>query len=319
MAEEAATTATTSETAQAPDKGASDSQGAEKAAAQSAEKSAGGDKSQESASGDKKPDGWWTAVPDEKAREWAKRHPSPADAVMEGFKLRQKLSNAITPLGEKATPEEVADYRRKMGVPLKPEGYKLEGLEGKEPSAIEKAFQGEMAKAFYEANIPEGAARKLNQVYNGFVAEFQRSVAENDKADAEKWETALKRKWGSDFEINTKAAATSLAMAAAETGNEDLKTLSNLVVDVGGKKTLLGSFPLFTELAAFWGRRLMESPAQAVGEGEARDASSELDSLYNLHRSPKREDQDKYRHPDTQKRIRELESKFPRRNRTRAA
>ena len=313
MADAEATPTPTADATSAPDKGASDSKGAENAAAPPAGTA-------KPAEGDKQAEGWWSSIPDENVRKHAKRYSSPADAAIAEYKARQQLSNAIKPLGEKATPEEIADFRRKMGVPLKPEGYKLAGIEGKEPTDIEKAFQGEMAKAFYEASIPEGAARKLNQKYNEFVAEFQRSVSENDRADYESWQTALSAKWGSDMAANVAAGKKALSVAAEETGNEKIAELANLVVDVGGKKMVLGNVPLFAELSAFWGRRLMEGkPHELAGSDESKSTKSELESLYALHRSSKREDQDKYRHPDTQKRIRELEALFPRKSRTKAA
>jgi len=297
---EAETTEANTETTQAPEKGASDSQGTGKPAGDP-----GGAKSEDG----KKPDaeGWWSPIPDEKAKAWAKRHPSPVEAAIEGFKLRQQLSNAVIPPGKDAKPEDVSAYRKKLGVPLNPEGYQFDMPEGHEATDFDKAFHTTIAKALHENNVPAPAAKALNKVYNDFVQEIQRQVSENDESAMQESETVLRRKWGSDYDANVQAGKKYLSDAAQATGNAQLVELANLVVDVGGKKVILGNVPLFAEVLAWGGRKLTEAGAQEVDPDALSQGMGELDKLYALNVSANPEDQRKYKSPPVQARIRELE------------
>ena len=88
---------------------------------------------------------WRDGIADEKIKGWSSRFNSPADLATEAFNLRQKVSNAIVPLGKSPKPEEIADFRKKWGVPLDPTGYKFEMPDGREPSESDQAFHKAMS------------------------------------------------------------------------------------------------------------------------------------------------------------------------------
>ena len=248
---------------------------------------------------------WVAAVKDEKVKAFAKRFNSPADLAVEAHTLRQKVSNALVPPGKNAKPEEVAEFRRKWGVPLEPTGYKFEPLAGAEPN---ETFQKAMGEAFHEAGINQTQAVKLNSVYNAFAAEVQRQISENDAADMRASESRLKTKWGGAFDANMAAGKRMLDEFSKTTENKK-EDLTNLIVKVGGKDVILGNVPIIQELLAFAGTRLMEGGAHAPMDAEAsRSVRKEFNELSALANS----DPAKYRSDATQKRLQELAALLPR-------
>ena len=247
---------------------------------------------------------WRDGIADEKAKGWAARFNSPADLATEAYGLRQKISNAILPLGKNPKPEEITEFRKKWGVPLDPTGYKFEMPDGKEASESDQAFHKAMSGAFHEANLSQAQAAKLNGMWNSFTAEYQRQISANDEADMAASAAKLKTKWGSGFDRNVKASKDALDEFQAGT-KTNADRLRNLVVRVGAKDTILGNVPEFQEILAFFGNRLMEAKALApMDEETARTASTRLNELYGLMNT----DMAKYRTPEVQKEIRELET-----------
>ena len=245
---------------------------------------------------------WIAPVTDEKVKKWAGRFSSPADLAVEAFKLRQKASNAIIPPGKDAKPEEVQEFRKKWGVPLNPEGYTFEMPEGQEASDNDKAFQRTLAGAFHEIGVNQTQATKLNQVWNAFTAEMQRQITENDEAEIRAAQEQQKKRWGADYDRNMAAGNAALEEFAFLT-EMDKKMLTNLVVRVGKKDTILANVPVMQELLAFFGNRLMEGKAHApMDEATARSVSSRIAELTKLMNT----DLAKYKSDAVQKELREL-------------
>lgn len=254
---------------------------------------------------------WRDGIGDEKVKGWAGRFNSPADMAVEAFGLRQKVSNAIIPLGKSPKPEEVADFRKKWGVPLDPTGYKFEMPDGQDPTDADTAFHKVMATGFHDANLSQAQAARLISMWNGFTAEYQRQVTANDEADMTASLGRLKTKWGSEWDKNHVSAKAALDEFATGT-KTDANRLRHLVVKVGEKNVILGNVPEFQELLAFFGNRLMEAKALApMDDDTARSVSTRLGELYALMDSP--EGMEKYRMPAVQKEISELEARRGRR------
>jgi len=113
--------------------------------------------------------------------------------------LEGKLANSIPKLGESATDEEKAAYRKAMGIPEKPEEYEFPAIEGQENDANMVAWA---QRVFFEANLPKETAAYIGKQWNTFLAGLIQAEEEaNEKARTDA-ETALKTKWGTDFDKN---------------------------------------------------------------------------------------------------------------------
>lgn len=79
--------------------------------------------------------------------------------------LEKKQSQAISVPNEKATEEEKALYRKTMGVPEKPEDYKLGDVELPDGITTDEAMQAEYLKIAHEANMSDAQANAVHQWY----------------------------------------------------------------------------------------------------------------------------------------------------------
>jgi hypothetical protein len=220
---------------------------------------------------------WRAMVTDPTLQEHAKRFNSLDDLVKGNVELRSdrdKLkSTAIIKPGKDAKPEDVAAYRKAMGVPEKPEDYKFEVAEGVEPTETDKAFQSTMAKIFHDAGISSEAAAALNKGWNTFVAAQAKATKEADEAFAKDAETQLRKEWGNDFDRNTEFAKRALKQLAGD-GADDLLNL----------ETKAGRFllddPRMLKVFAQVGREMGEgSLGSVVSDNDRTGIQAEIDTL----------------------------------------
>lgn len=94
---------------------------------------------------------------------WLKRFNSPANVGKSAWNGHQKLTSGklMAQLGDDATPEEVAAYRKQAGIPETPEGYDFKAPEGLQITDADKAVIDAMKPAFHELNIPPKQAEAL--------------------------------------------------------------------------------------------------------------------------------------------------------------
>lgn len=103
--------------------------------------------------------------------------------------LEKLLGGSIRIPGENATEEEKADFRRKLGVPDKPEEYGI-AFDGADPE-----FLTEFTKVSHELGIPKVQAQKLaDWYYNSTVKKMQALNAATQKH--------LEEEWGADYDKN---------------------------------------------------------------------------------------------------------------------
>jgi len=147
---------------------------------------------------------WRDEVSDPDLRKVAERFNTIPDMVKSVSDLRQKLSTAINVPGEGASEEDVAKYRKAIGIPDSAEAYDLKvGLpEDYEFSEVDTAFQGKMASLMHEAGLSADAAKKLASGYNEMMVAMQQEAVVADAKFAEEAEAALKKEWGSDYQRN---------------------------------------------------------------------------------------------------------------------
>jgi len=201
---------------------------------------------------------WRASIEDAKLRDHAGRFTSVGDLAKAHLDLRQKLSTAIVPPGKDATPEDVAAYHKALGVPEKPDAYKLpEGMSdglSDTGKVVVTGVLAEMHKAGATQAQVDAALSTFHRLNGEALAIRQAEAARAvEKADA-----SLRREWGSDFDGNVQAAQ----RAAKTFGDADFaKFIAEATV--GGIP--LANHPAFIKAFATIGRRMSEDGFQAAG------------------------------------------------------
>lgn len=239
---------------------------------------------------------WRASITDPGMAEFAKRIASPADAVKIAFDLRKANGSMIKVPGKDAKPEELATFRKALGVPETMNGYTFEMPEGVEPSETDKAFQVRMAEVFHETGVPAGTAMAMNKAWNEMTAAAEAEAARLAKQGFEDAQAGLKKELGAEYEPSRQVANRALQTFG---GDELVSFLQDTVVN--GHR--LSDHPRIFKAFATIGRRMGEADfIGAVSQDEKSTIQGEIDQLMrdNPPGSPK------YSDPKVQKRIREL-------------
>lgn len=201
----------------------------------------------------------WRAVvagEDAKAIEELARYKTPADFLKSFREQRSALSKrAEAPkLPEKATPEQVTEYRKAMGLPeiaadAKPDdimkAYGISAPEGYELNDVEKGMLGEWAKTANAAHVPPAIAKQAVDFLfkqNAAVAQAQR------KADVElhkTWNEQLRSDLGKDYDAVIASANDYLQSALPDEAERE--ALLNARLPGGG---IIAKHPFFAKIVS---------------------------------------------------------------------
>lgn len=196
---------------------------------------------------------WRSSIEDPELHKVASRYET-VDAMAKAVAdLRRETSVRIKPLGPDPSVEELAAYRRQIGVPETADEYEFQLANSAEPSIEDAAFRETMARAMHDANVTAAQAAALNQAFNDHLSQQDSAAAELETAMLEANVTALQQEFGLDYDRNLE-----LARRAARTfGNESF-------VDFLESKTVdgvpLGGHPAFVRAFAQIGRATNEPP-----------------------------------------------------------
>ncbi|HEY9791441.1 MAG TPA: hypothetical protein V6D22_13640 [Candidatus Obscuribacterales bacterium] len=155
---------------------------------------------------------------------------NPFDALFKGYKGAQELigrkSNAVEIPGENATPEQVQAYRKAVGVPETPDGYKFSERDlSKEPEAVQKVWKASgndalykvVAQAAHEAGIPPAQLAKLVETVEGHNLNQIKTMVAAAQQSAEQQNVKIKEDFAKFYGGQDKADA------ARRIGEETLK------------------------------------------------------------------------------------------------
>lgn len=134
-----------------------------------------------------------------------KRFSSVDDALESFFNADKKIADGTyrKPLGDKATPEEIAEYRKANGVPEKPEQYLDKLPDGLVIGDEDKPFIEKFTKAFHDKNADPSVVHAAIQTYYK-VLDDQEGLRQEANAVAKTTvEESLRTEWGSDYKANT--------------------------------------------------------------------------------------------------------------------
>lgn len=208
---------------------------------------------------------WRTALPDDlknekvfesiKGKDWAEAGPLLAKNYLHAQRLvgAEKL---VLPT-EHSSPEEIANFRTKLGVPAKPEEYGYKLPEGLTEDKIDKGRMDLWRKELHEAGIPKAAAERIMSKY--LSEEFGATQAANaarTKQLADN-ELAIKQEFGLKFDEKVNYAR----LAIREFGTPQLTEILD--------QTGLGSHPDVVKLFAAIGSKLSDDRARGGGGGGA--------------------------------------------------
>jgi len=111
-----------------------------------------------------------------------------------------KKANAVAIPTEKSSPEEVAEFRKRMGVPETADGYKIKPE--KLPEGIE--WNDELARPYLEVahkyHIPEAALRELAAADVQRESLRSQTMAAMAEKELQEGERVLRRTYGQDYE-----------------------------------------------------------------------------------------------------------------------
>lgn len=151
-------------------------------------------------------DDWRTklAGDDEKLLGFLGRYASPKAFAEAAKKDRDTLRNggAFKPLGEDATDEEVAAYRKAFGVPDTHDKY-LEALpEGLVVGDDDKPAISQFAEAMHKANAPKAVVDAAIQTYYDIVDAQDAELIQRNEQAKEAGINDLRDEWGQDYRRN---------------------------------------------------------------------------------------------------------------------
>lgn len=226
---------------------------------------------------------WRAAIGEPGLRRVAEKFTSPAEVVKSYAALQSRLGRSVVKPGPDAAPEEVAAYRRQLGVPERPEQYEVR-LPETLPAALRDdpagaALQQGFLKAMHEAGASNAVVQKALDWYYGTAGE---SLAQQEKGAAERRaeaEASLRREWGGDHARN-------LAFAQRAVRSFGDEAFVDFLESQEAEGVKLGDHPAFLRAFAAIGRAMGEDqPLTGEGERGGGSVQARIDALHALQQS----------------------------------
>lgn len=119
-------------------------------------------------------------------------------------KIGEKTEGLIKKPSEQSTPEEIAEYRKAMGVPESADQYQFERPQLPDGMVFDENMEKEVREVFHKLNISAEAAKELYNWYNNYELELAKQIEASSKKMVENTISELKKpeNWGSDYDKN---------------------------------------------------------------------------------------------------------------------
>ena len=149
------------------------------------------------------------------AKFWTDKGPN-VEALAKSYEVAQRAlgrkAQAVVPPNEKSTPEEVAEYRKAIGVPDSPEGYNLKPEQIPEGVTWDDATAKKAAELAHKHNVPASAMQEFLRFDMERAAMMNQAAATMIDAQLEAGRTELQKVYGDKFgekiELARRAALT---------------------------------------------------------------------------------------------------------------
>lgn len=212
-------------------------------------------------------------------------------------KLRTEVSDRIRIPGPKATPEDLAKFRKAMGVPESAEGYAVKMPENVALTDADKVIVEMLKPLAHEANIPQAAFERFISAAAEANGKIREETLNRIKQAQTQTVEELKKEWATAYDANVELAK----RAAKAHGSDKFNDFLNTAVLEGGG--VIGDHPEMIRFLQSIGRRSDESDLFITSSGVERDtAQQELQRI--LKETPP--GTEGYRAADVQARVAEL-------------
>lgn len=217
---------------------------------------------------------WRSAITDPALKNIADRIASPVDAIKVIQDLRTQNSQRIKVPGEGATEEDLAKYRKAIGVPDKPDGYEVTLPDGLQMTEADQAVLSQIAPIAHETGVPKEAFNKFVGKYLELSKQAEQQAIQTINQFGEQAEKQLKREWQGEYDRNV-----NLAGRLAETiGGAEFKAFLNETPIAGGG--MLGDHPVLVRFLATVARRTDEGDLMLTATPEEKqNIQSEIDAM----------------------------------------
>lgn len=125
-----------------------------------------------------------------------------AEHTRQMAELTERQKGMIKIPGEKATPEEIAEYRKARGVAEKAEDIKVYRPEGLKETPEIKALEASFQKVAFEAGLTQTEADNVMKGYYNIETEASKAMDLQATRRAQETQNALKAEWGADYDAN---------------------------------------------------------------------------------------------------------------------
>ena len=175
------------------------------------------------------------------------RYKSQTDVAKELVRQKAELSKRreAPSLAKDATPEQIGDYRKAMGVPEAPEGYAIKAPDGYSQSDGEKALLADYAKEMHAKNVPAAVVKENMDFFFKSQAAQQQALNKSDMTKQAEWTKEMQTEFGGDYKPFVESAKAYLGQQF-EGNSEGLNALVNARLPGGGR---VGDHPGFIKMA----------------------------------------------------------------------
>lgn len=226
---------------------------------------------------------WRGAIAEPSLRRVAEKFTSPAEVVKSYAALQSRLGRSVVKPGPDAGPEELASYRRQLGVPESAEGYQV-SLPEDLPDQLRadpagEALQRNFLQAMHEAGASNEVVQKALDWYYGNVTQSLNQQAQSAAERRAEAEASLRHEWGGDHERNL-----TFAQRAVQSFGDD--SFVDFLESHEVEGVMLGDHPAFVRAFAAIGRSMGEDlPLSGAGESGGSSLQARIDALHALQDS----------------------------------
>ena len=200
----------------------------------------------------------------EKFKEPAGLAKSYVEAEARMGQLQEQMKQMVLLPGDNSNPEEVALFRKRLGIPDTPGGY---DVEIPEDDAGKERMTNALA-ALHDAGASNSVVQAALKVYNGMVAGQQQAATGTAEEHRAKHEETLRDEWGDKFDA--KIALVSRAFANLYPREQGLEVANSLMAD--GSR--LGDNPAFVRLLAAHGATMGEASGSLLVSSDQGQAGT---------------------------------------------
>tara|TARA_R110002020_G_scaffold62956_1_gene167946 strand:+ start:1489 stop:2364 length:876 start_codon:yes stop_codon:yes gene_type:complete len=198
---------------------------------------------------------WRDGIEDESVKKLAERYTSPAALAKALSETQKDMHSRIKVPGDDASDEDLAKYRKALGVPETADQYEIVAPEHLSEDVFKSEQVQTSVRGFTEAMHSAGASKAaVDAALNWYWGHEASTMETRTKGDQEAMlsaEATLRKEWSGDYDKNTAIAKEFINQHGPDVLTIELKDGS-----------LLGSHPEFVRMSAEAGRKISEGALQ---------------------------------------------------------